>query len=50
MHEVLGNESVSIELQPGEHNYTVSKPGFSDINGTIYLEAGQMYSYPITCT
>jgi hypothetical protein len=49
MYEVPGNDSVSIELPPGEYNYTVSKPGFSDINGTLYLEAGFMYPYPITC-
>jgi hypothetical protein len=49
MYEVEGNGSVPIELLPGEHSYTVSKPGFSDIHGTVYVEAGRMYSYPITC-
>jgi hypothetical protein len=48
-YEVQGNGTVSIELPPGEHTYTVSKPGFSDINGTLYVEAGMIYPYPITC-
>jgi hypothetical protein len=49
MYEVPGNGSVSIELPPGEYTYTVSKPGFSDLGGTLYLEAGQAYNYGITC-
>jgi hypothetical protein len=49
MYEVPGNGSVPIELPPGEHTVTVSKPGFSDINETIYVEAGMIYTYPITC-
>jgi len=49
MYDVPGNGSVPIELPPGEHTYTISKPGFYDINGSIYVEAGQIQSYPITC-
>jgi hypothetical protein len=49
MYEVPGNGQVSIELAPGEYSYTISKPGFSDLNSTLYVEAGKMYSYPITC-
>ncbi|HEM62583.1 MAG TPA: PEGA domain-containing protein [Chloroflexi bacterium] len=49
MYEVPGNGSVPIQLAPGQHTDTVSKPGFSDINETIYVEAGRIYTYPITC-
>ncbi|MGB3906512.1 MAG: PEGA domain-containing protein, partial [Anaerolineae bacterium] len=49
MYTVEGNGSVSIELPPGEHSYTISKPGFSDIGGTVYVEAGVLYRYPLTC-
>ena len=43
MYEVPGNGEVSIELAPGEYSYTISKPGFSDLNSTLYVEAGKMY-------
>jgi hypothetical protein len=49
MYEVPGNGSVTIELPPGEYTYTVSKPGFADIRGSLYLEFPQLYRYPITC-
>jgi len=49
MYEVPANGSVSIELSPGQHTFTVSMPSYSDINGTIYIEAGKIYTYPITC-
>jgi hypothetical protein len=49
MYEIQGNASQSIELPPGEYNYTISKPGFSDINGTLRLEAGRRLTFPITC-
>jgi hypothetical protein len=49
MYEVGGNATQPIELSPGEYNYTISKPGFRDINGTLRLEAPKVYTFPVTC-
>ena len=49
MYEVPANGEVSIELAPGEYSYSVTMPRMSAIGGTIYVEAGQLYRYPITC-
>jgi hypothetical protein len=49
MYTVEGNSDEFIELAPGRHTYTVSKPGFVDIHGEITVEAGIMYTMPFTC-
>lgn len=49
MYEVEGNSSVSIQLPPGQHPFTISIPGFEDHNNTIDVEAGKSYGLPITC-
>ena len=49
MHEVPANGEVSIELAPGEHSYSITMPRMSATGGTIYVEAGQLYRFPVTC-
>lgn len=48
-YKVEGNSTEIIELPPGRYTYTVSKPGFQDINATITVEAGVIYPLSFTC-
>jgi len=49
MYEVGGNSEQPIELSPGEYNYTISMPRMQAVNGTVYLEAGFRYPFPVGC-